>query len=95
MELLSNQPRYQTVPDKYIFPPEKRTSNDIIVHSINIPVIDLRGGCVDADSRDEIISDIMKAGKEFGFFQVFACVQNNSGFVACCLNFGSNCKEGK
>jgi hypothetical protein len=72
MELLSNQPRLQTVPDKYIFPPEKRTVNDIIIHSINIPAIDLRGGCVNADGRDEIIGEIMKAGKEFGFFQVFA-----------------------
>lgn len=71
MELLSNQPRYDTVPEKYIFPPEKRPVNNVVNRSINLPVIDLRGGCIDSDiGRDEIIRDIMKAGKEFGFFQV-------------------------
>ncbi|KAJ4807874.1 2-oxoglutarate (2OG) and Fe(II)-dependent oxygenase superfamily protein [Rhynchospora pubera] len=70
MELLSNQPMYQTVPEKYIFPPEKRVVNDIILHSVNFPVIDLRGGRVDAEGWCEIIGEIMKAGKEFGFFQV-------------------------
>ncbi|KAJ4781465.1 2-oxoglutarate (2OG) and Fe(II)-dependent oxygenase superfamily protein [Rhynchospora pubera] len=70
MELVSNLPVYQTVPEKYIFPPDKRPANDIVNHSINLPVIDLRGGRIDSDGQDEIIRDIMKAGKEFGFFQV-------------------------
>lgn len=71
MELVSNQPTYTTVPEKYILPPEKRPIKGIINHSITHPVIDLRGGCVNADGQDEIIGEIMKAGKEFGFFQVY------------------------
>jgi hypothetical protein len=61
---------YQTVPEKYIFPPEKRPVNNVVHRSINLPVIDLRGGCIDSNGRNEIIRNIMKAGKEFGFFQV-------------------------
>lgn len=77
MELVSNQTGYQTVPERYIFPPEKRPVNNAVNHSINLPVIDLRGGCIDSDARDEIIRDIMKAGKEFGFFQVCVNVLKN------------------
>jgi hypothetical protein len=70
MELLSNQPMYKTVPEKYIFPPEKRPVNNAVHRSINLPVIDLRGGCINSDGRDVIIRNIMEAGKGFGFFQV-------------------------
>ncbi|KAL6599322.1 hypothetical protein ACP70R_045816 [Stipagrostis hirtigluma subsp. patula] len=65
MELLSNTPVHYTVPDEYVFPPEKRPDSDELVDStITLPVIDLAG------SHPDVMDEIIKAGKDFGFFQV-------------------------
>ncbi|XP_062221313.1 2'-deoxymugineic-acid 2'-dioxygenase-like [Phragmites australis] len=73
MELLTNAPLPRAVPDKYVFPPEKRPGNNLqlLDPSIALPVVDLRGGrdLTDADRR-RVVRDIIDAGKEFGFFQV-------------------------
>lgn len=66
MELLSNTPVFHAVPDEYILPPEKRPENDDLVDptAITLPVIDLAAG------RHIVVDKIIKASKEFGFFQV-------------------------
>lgn len=73
MELLSNRPAYASVPDKYVFPPEKRATllDDAPSSDIALPVIDLqRASLSDARHRRLVADEIVKAGKEFGFFQV-------------------------
>ena len=55
--------RGNVVPETYIFPEEKRAISVNTWESI--PVIDLEGG-----SEDELAKEILKAGKDFGFFQV-------------------------
>lgn len=63
MKLLSNGVSQGVVPEAYIFPEEERP---VTVNTCeSIPVIDLGGG-----SEDEVSKAILRAGKEFGFFQV-------------------------
>ncbi|XP_020115050.1 2'-deoxymugineic-acid 2'-dioxygenase-like [Ananas comosus] len=70
MELLSSGVALQTVPEKYIFPAHKRPAKELVDSSVALPVIDLRGGRLQGDGRDEIVREIVDAGKQFGFFQV-------------------------
>ncbi|PIA25996.1 hypothetical protein AQUCO_10200045v1 [Aquilegia coerulea] len=65
-KLLSTRLRDQSLPESYILPPEKRPNN-IAAKCKTIPVIDL--GQVGKD-REALVEEIMKASKEFGFFQV-------------------------
>lgn len=53
-----------SLPENYIVPPEKRPGNVIVPLCNSIPVVDLE------DSRAEIIQQILRASREFGFFQV-------------------------
>ncbi|ONK63774.1 uncharacterized protein A4U43_C07F18790 [Asparagus officinalis] len=55
--------RGSVVPETYIFPGEQRPNTVRTCESI--PVVDLQGG-----SEDEVVREILKAGKEYGFFQV-------------------------
>ena len=68
--LLSNGVFHQTVPKQFVLPPEKRLPGEIS-STVSLPVIDLRGGphC-HAEDRDQLIGEVLRAGKEFGFFQV-------------------------
>ncbi|XP_058077938.1 protein DMR6-LIKE OXYGENASE 1-like [Magnolia sinica] len=64
-KLVSSQVNNQSVPESYVFPPEKRPG-DVAVPTCNtIPVIDLGGS-----DQDEVIQQILKASEEFGFFQL-------------------------
>ncbi|KAL4361399.1 hypothetical protein GQ457_04G027250 [Hibiscus cannabinus] len=65
MELLSNWCSNGSLPESYVLPPEARPGNLIVPRGKSIPVIDLQG-----NDRNETILQILKAGKEFGFFQI-------------------------
>lgn len=66
MELLSNIPVHHAVPHEFIMPPEKRPENyyEVTDPTVTLPVVNLAAG------RQHVIDEIIKAGKEFGFFQV-------------------------
>lgn len=68
--LLSNGEFHHTVPKQFLLPPDKRVSREVN-STVTLPVIDLRGGphC-HVDDRDQLIGEVLSAGKEFGFFQV-------------------------
>lgn len=68
-KLVSSWNNVQTVPEKYIFPPEKRPGNVTFNASKSIPVIDLEAIAISQD-RDATIQKILKAGQDYGFFQV-------------------------
>ncbi|KAB5573910.1 hypothetical protein DKX38_001104 [Salix brachista] len=68
-KLVSSWNNVQTVPEKYVFPPEKRPGNVTFNASKSIPVIDLEGIAISQD-RDSTIQKILKAGQDYGFFQV-------------------------
>lgn len=54
----------QSLPENYIFPPDKRPGNHVFPVLKTIPVVDL-------DQPDEqIIQQIIKASRNFGFYQV-------------------------
>ncbi|XP_078165768.1 2'-deoxymugineic-acid 2'-dioxygenase-like [Carex rostrata] len=68
--LLSNDKFHQTVPKQFILPPEMRVPREVNC-TMSLPVINLRGGShFHVEDRDQIIEEILHAGKEFGFFQV-------------------------
>ncbi|KAK3118160.1 hypothetical protein QOZ80_9BG0695140 [Eleusine coracana subsp. coracana] len=85
MELLSNTPVHHAVPDEYVMPPEKRPENDELIDpTVTVPVIDLAAG------HHQVIDEIMKAGKEFGFFQVVnhgVCDDVVAGFRSAAAEF--------
>ncbi|CAL5206904.1 unnamed protein product [Lathyrus oleraceus] len=63
-KLVSNWSNIQSVPENYIFPPETRPGEDLKVpFSHSIPIIDL-------NDRTNTTQQIIKAAREFGFFQV-------------------------
>ncbi|KAI4967060.1 hypothetical protein ZWY2020_031084 [Hordeum vulgare] len=73
MELLSNNPAHASVPEKYVFPPEKRAAllDEAPTSDVALPVVDLqRAALSDSRHRRLVADEIVKAGKEFGFFQV-------------------------
>ncbi|XP_050886888.1 hyoscyamine 6-dioxygenase isoform X2 [Lathyrus oleraceus] len=62
-KLVSNWSNIQSVPENYIFPPETRPGEDLKVpFSHSIPIIDL-------NDRTNTTQQIIKAAREFGFFQ--------------------------
>ena len=65
-EPLSNGAAYQSVPESYVLPADKRPGS-LPSSAAAIPVVDLGG-----DDPDRIVKQIMimDAGREFGFFQV-------------------------
>ncbi|GMJ09071.1 DMR6-LIKE OXYGENASE 1 [Hibiscus trionum] len=65
MELLSSWCHDGSLPQSYVMPPEKRPGDLVIPLEKSIPVIDLQ--CHD---RNETIRQILKAGEEYGFFQI-------------------------
>ncbi|XP_062220757.1 2'-deoxymugineic-acid 2'-dioxygenase-like [Phragmites australis] len=63
-EPLSNGAAYQSVPESYVFPEQKRPGSSPC-SAAAIPVVDLGG-----DDHGKIVEQIIDAGREFGFFQV-------------------------
>lgn len=57
-----------SLPENYIFPPETRPGKCIVPSSNNIPLIDLSQAV--GHHRSDTIQQILKAGNQFGFFQV-------------------------
>uniref|UniRef100_A0ACD5TB85 Uncharacterized protein n=1 Tax=Avena sativa TaxID=4498 RepID=A0ACD5TB85_AVESA len=79
MELLSNALAHASVPDRYVFPPDKRAalqldgqSLDDDADGVTLPVVDLHRAALSGDDglRRHVAAEIVRAGKEFGFFQV-------------------------
>ncbi|KAK9058472.1 hypothetical protein SSX86_023314 [Deinandra increscens subsp. villosa] len=66
--LISNWSRVRCLPEKYIFPAERRPGNHKVSVSKDIPIIDLER--INGPERDQIIQQIIKASQEFGLFQV-------------------------
>jgi hypothetical protein len=69
MKLMCDFPAHKCVPDKYVLPLEKRASEHDLLDdlSVALPIIDLQEAV--GEGRRQVISEIMEAGKEFGFFQ--------------------------
>ncbi|KAE8681777.1 RING/U-box superfamily protein [Hibiscus syriacus] len=65
MTLLSSWCYDGSLPESYVMPPETRPGDLIVPMEKSIPVIDLQ-----RKDRKETIQQIMKAGQEFGFFQI-------------------------
>ncbi|KAE8699527.1 RING/U-box superfamily protein [Hibiscus syriacus] len=65
MELLSSWCYNGSLPESYVMPPESRPGDLIVPLGKSIPVIDLQ--CHD---QIETVRQILKAGEEYGFFQV-------------------------
>lgn len=70
--LMSNWSDVQSMPENYVFPPDKRPGKLIFPDCKDIPTIDLEKA--EGLDRAEIIQQIMKASQEFGFFQVHIVV---------------------
>lgn len=60
--LLSSSSSHDTLPDRFVFPPDQRPPASSA--AVSLPVIDLSRG------RDEVRRAILHVGKELGFFQV-------------------------
>uniref|UniRef100_A0ACD5VBA7 Uncharacterized protein n=1 Tax=Avena sativa TaxID=4498 RepID=A0ACD5VBA7_AVESA len=80
MELLSNALAHASVPDRYVFPPDKRAalqldgqSLDDDADGVTLPVVDLHHAALSGDDglRRRVAAEIVRAGKEFGFFQEY------------------------
>jgi hypothetical protein len=76
MELLCNAPAHASVPERYVFPPEKRAALQLDAHNLHddgvtLPVVDLHRAALAGDDglRRRVAAEIVRAGKEFGFFQ--------------------------
>ncbi|KAI4979131.1 hypothetical protein ZWY2020_015884 [Hordeum vulgare] len=73
MELLTDAPARHFVPDKYVFPPEKRPAllPDSDSPGVAFPVIDIHPATLSDDRRRRlVVAEIIQAGMEFGFLQV-------------------------
>ncbi|XP_059660367.1 hyoscyamine 6-dioxygenase-like [Cornus florida] len=67
-KFVSNWFSVQSLPETYVFPPDKRPEKLSVPLCKTIPVIDL-GKVVDHD-RSDTVQQILNASQEFGFFQV-------------------------
>ncbi|MBA0709892.1 hypothetical protein Golax_024910 [Gossypium laxum] len=67
-KLVSSWFSNKTLPQSYIFPPEARPGNHVIPRCNTIPVVDLSKAL--AHDRIVIVQQILKASRDFGFFQV-------------------------
>lgn len=65
---ISNRYNDEILPEKYIFPPDKRPGNITIPICNSVPVIDLSK--IEGNDRNYVIEEILKASQDFGFFQV-------------------------
>ncbi|XWS76272.1 hypothetical protein CRYUN_Cryun01aG0161100 [Craigia yunnanensis] len=65
MELLSSWCYDGSLPETYVMPPERRSGKLIVPLGKSVSVIDL-----ERNDRNETIQQILKAGEEYGFFQV-------------------------
>ncbi|KAI6684196.1 hypothetical protein NL676_030109 [Syzygium grande] len=63
-KLISSRCDLQHVPDSYVLPPESRPGEEEFALCKTIPVIELR------QDRAENVRQVLKAGQEFGFFQL-------------------------
>ncbi|XP_047076185.1 2'-deoxymugineic-acid 2'-dioxygenase-like [Lolium rigidum] len=72
MELLCNARPHASVPDRYVFPPEKRAVLQLDDDGVTLPVVDLHRAALSGDDglRQRVAAEIVRAGKDFGFFQV-------------------------
>ncbi|KAI3742667.1 hypothetical protein L1987_60359 [Smallanthus sonchifolius] len=66
--LISNWSGVQSLPETYIFPPERRPGDHKIPSSKDIPIIDLE--TINGPERAQTIQQIIKASQDFGLFQV-------------------------
>ena len=69
MKLVCDFPAHNYVPDKYVMPPEQRPCENELLNNLAVtfPVIDLQGA--HAENRRQVVSEIMEAGKKYGFIQ--------------------------
>ncbi|KAJ4726869.1 Hyoscyamine 6-dioxygenase [Melia azedarach] len=67
-KLVSMWSKDQALPENYIFPLEKRPGKFTVPPCNTIPVVDLSKAL--DHNRSDLIQQILKAGREFGFFQV-------------------------
>jgi hypothetical protein len=85
MELLCNAPAHASVPDRYVFPPEKRAALDLdgVDDGVTLPIVDLHRVALAGDDgvRRRVAAEIVRAGKEFGFFQACPHVVNSSAVL--------------
>ncbi|KAK6150256.1 hypothetical protein DH2020_017781 [Rehmannia glutinosa] len=66
--LMSNWSKVvKSVPENYIFPPDKRPGKHVFPVVNDVPVIDLENA--QGQNRADIIQQILSASQEFGFFQ--------------------------
>lgn len=65
--MMSNWSKVESVPQSYIFPPGERPEELIAPFCDSIPIIDLQ---FLSSNRADIINQIMKASKEYGFFHL-------------------------
>ncbi|KAM0882898.1 hypothetical protein ACQ4PT_032001 [Festuca glaucescens] len=86
MELLCNAPAHASVPDRYVFPPEKRAALQLDGvdgpdDGVTLPVVDLHRAALSSDDglRRRVAAEIVRAGKEFGFFQACDVVNHGVG----------------
>ncbi|KAA0059664.1 hyoscyamine 6-dioxygenase-like [Cucumis melo var. makuwa] len=64
-KFVSNWETAESVPESYVYPPEKRPGNVVVPMAKAIQVIDLS-----ICDRALLVRKILGASKEFGFFQV-------------------------
>ncbi|KGN44748.1 hyoscyamine 6-dioxygenase [Cucumis sativus] len=64
-KFVSNWETVESVPESYVYPPEKRPGNIVVPMAKAIPVIDLS-----IRDRTLLVRKILDASKEFGFFQI-------------------------
>ncbi|OMO78461.1 hypothetical protein CCACVL1_14369 [Corchorus capsularis] len=65
MKLVSSWCYDGSLPESYVMPPETRPGKSIVPLGKSIPVIDFQH-----QDRNEMVHQIIKAGEEYGFFQV-------------------------
>ncbi|KAM7521699.1 hypothetical protein LguiA_011601 [Lonicera macranthoides] len=67
--LISNWSNVQSIPQTFVFPPDRRPGKHTFTMCKEIPVIDLEKAH-EGQTRPHIIEQILKASKEYGLFQV-------------------------
>lgn len=73
----------KSLPANYIMPPELRTTDFSV--SKDIPVLDLEQEA--GHGRSSLIQQIIKAGEEFGAFQVRYAIRDNFPINTCKAKF--------
>ncbi|KAL5994563.1 hypothetical protein ACLOJK_024616 [Asimina triloba] len=65
----SSRVKKESVPESYILPPNKCPGNDTVRPCCTVPVIDLEGAGSNGWNQAGVIEQILRASKEFEFFQ--------------------------